>query len=68
MLRGALPAPVDYKELELIGKTLNMPKEEVYSIWEMRMKQILESAGMNIYSNSGLVNSMFDCAKKHLLK
>ena len=68
ILRGALPVPVDYKELELIGKTLNMPPEEIYSIWETRMKQILESAGMNIYSNSSLINSMFDCAKKQILK
>lgn len=68
MLRGALPMPIDYKELELIGRTLNMPKEEIYGIWETRLKQVLESAGMNIYSNSGLVNSMFDCAKKYLMK
>ena len=68
ILRGALPVPIDYKELQLIGKTLNMPKEEVYMIWENRLKQVLESAGMNIYSNSELINSMFDCAKKHLMK
>jgi len=68
ILRGALPVPIDYKELQLIGKTLNMPSEEVYSIWENRMKQALQSAGMNIYSNSELVNTMFDCAKKYILK
>ena len=68
ILRGALPIPIDYKELKLIGKTLNMPDEEVYMIWENRVKQVMESAGMNVYSNSGLINSMFDCAKKHLLK
>ena len=67
ILRGALPIPIDYKDLQLIGKTLNMPKEEIYSIWEMRLKQVLESAGMNIYSNSELVNSMFDCAKKQIM-
>lgn len=66
MLRGALPLPIDYKELKLIGKTLNMPDDEVYSIWESRVKQVLELAGMNIYSNSGLVSSMFECAKKYL--
>ena len=67
VLRGALPVPVDYKELNLIGKTLGMPKEEVYSMWEARMRQALESAGMNIYSNSGLVEEMFSCAKKYLM-
>ena len=68
ILRGALPLPIDYKELNLIGKTLNMPKEETYNLWENRMKQVLESAGMNIYSNTELINSMFSCAKKYLLK
>ena len=50
VLRGALPLPIDYKELKMIGKTLNMPEEEIYSLWETRMKQVIESAGMNIYA------------------
>ena len=68
ILRGALPMHIDFKEILLIGKTLNMPQEEVYSIWENRMKQVLESAGMNIYANSEIVNSMFDCAKHEIMK
>jgi hypothetical protein len=68
VLRGAMPLPIDFKEISLIGKTLNMPVEEMYSLWELRMKQVLESAGMNIYSNSELVNSMFECAKKQVMK
>ena len=67
ILRGALPLPIDYKELKLIGKTLNIPQEEIYHLWENRIKQVLESAGMNIYSNSGLIESMFECAEKYLL-
>ena len=67
ILRGALPLPIDYKELKLIGTTLNIPKEEIYTLWENRVKQVLESAGMNIYSNSELINSMFECAEKYLL-
>ena len=66
ILRGALPVPIDYKELKLIGTTLNMPDEEIYNIWENRVKQVLESAGMNICSNTGLISTMFDCAKKYL--
>ena len=68
ILRGTMPIPIDYKELELIGKTLNMPQEEIFSIWESRLKQILQSGGMNIYSNSELVNTMIDCAKDFILK
>ena len=67
ILRGALPIPIDYKELKLIGKTLNMPDEEVYNMWEQRIKQVLESAGMNVYANSGFLTSMLDCARNYLL-
>ena len=67
ILRGALPIPIDYKELKLIGKTLNMPDEELYNMWEQRIKQVLESAGMNVYANSGLLTSMLDCARNYLL-
>ena len=67
ILRGALPLPIDYKELKLIGKTLNMPEDEIYKLWENRVKQVLESSGMNIYANSGLITTMFDCARKYLL-
>ena len=67
ILRGALPIPIDYKDLKLIGKTLNMPDEEVYNMWEQRIKQVLESAGMNVYANSGLLTSMLDCARNYLL-
>ena len=68
MLRGAIPLPIDFKELQLIGRTLNMSKDEIYNMWEIRMKQVLESAGMNIYANSELVNTIFDCVKKSLNK
>ena len=68
VLRGALPVPVDYNELALIGKTLNMPVDAVYSLWETRMKQVLQSAGMDIYSNTLLLDSMFECAKKQIIK
>ena len=68
ILRGGMPLPIDFKELYLIGKTLNMPIDEIYSIWETRMKQVLESAGMNVYANSALVDSMFECAKKQIIK
>ena len=67
MLRGAFPLPIDYKELKLIGTTLGLEENDIYDIWETRVKQVLESSGMNIYSNSELINAMFNCAKKHLL-
>ena len=48
LLRGALPIPLDYKELKMIGKVLNMPDEDIYNLWEQRAKQVMESGGMNI--------------------
>ena len=67
ILRGTLPMPIDYKELSMIGQVLDLTKGEVYELWEQRMKQVLETNGMNIYSNSALVNSMFECVKKSVL-
>lgn len=66
ILRGAMPIPLDYKELSMIGQVLDLSVEEIYNIWENRVKQVLETSGMNIYSNASLVNSMFDCAKKYI--
>lgn len=66
MLRGTLPIPIDFKELTMIAQVLDLSKDDVYSMWEKRMKQVLESNGMNIYSNATLINSMFDCAKRYI--
>lgn len=66
ILRGALPLPIDYKDLSMIGQVLDLSSEETYEIWENRVKQVLETGGMNIYSNAALVNSMFECAKKYI--
>ena len=66
VLRGAMPIPLDFKELSMIGQVLDLSTEEIYTIWENRVKQVLEASGMNIYSNAALVNSMFDCAKKYI--
>ena len=66
MLRGALPVPIDYTELNMIGKILGMEKNEVFDIWENRFKQVMETGGMNIYSNTELVETMLSCARKYI--
>ena len=66
MLRGSLPIPIDFKELLMIAQELELNQEDIYSMWEKRMKQVLEANGMNIYANAALVNAMFDCAKKYI--
>ena len=66
MLRGSYPLPIDFKELKMIGETLDLDKEDIYNLWEERLKQVLESNGMNLVSNSALLNSMFECARKYI--
>lgn len=66
ILRGILPVPIDYKELSMIGQVLDLSQEEIYNIWEKRIKQVLEINGMNIYANAALINVMFDCAKRFI--
>jgi hypothetical protein len=66
MLRGALPIPIDFKELTMIAQVLDISKDDIYAIWEKRVKQVLETNGMNIYSNAALINTMFDCAKNYI--
>ena len=66
ILRGALPIPIDFKELQLIGQVLDLGKDEIYAIWEKRLRQVLEINGMNTNANAALVNTMFDCAKKYI--
>ena len=67
ILRGSLPIPIDYKELTMLAQVLELDRDEIYNMWETRMKQILETNGMNLSANTMLVNSMFECAKKQLL-
>jgi transcriptional regulator with XRE-family HTH domain len=66
ILRGASPLPIDLKELMMIAQILDLKKDEIYPLWENRVKQVLENAGMNINANSALINTMFDCAKKFI--
>ena len=66
MLRGAYPIPIDFKELTMIGQILDLDKNDIYNIWEERIKQVLETNSMNINSNAALLNSMFECARKYI--
>ena len=68
MLRGAYPIPIDFKELTMIGQILELDKDDIYNIWEERIKQVLETNGMNLNSNAELIKSMFECAKRYIKK
>lgn len=66
ILRGAYPVPIDFKELSMIGQILELDKNDIYNIWEERIKQVLETNGMNLNNNAALINTMFDCARKYI--
>ena len=66
MLRGAYPLPIDFKELLMIGKTLDLDKIDIYNLWEERIKQVLETNGMNLSANAAFVNAMLECARKYV--
>lgn len=66
MLRGAMPIPTDWKELQAISHILGISTEEIYPYWENRVKQIFSNSGMNLQSNAILINTMFNCAKKYI--
>lgn len=66
ILRGARPIPLDWKELTLIAQVLDVSKEEIYPFWEARLRQLMQNSGMNIQSNSELINTMFACARDYV--
>lgn len=66
LLRGANPLPIDFKELSMIAQVLDLKKDEIYPLWENRMRQVLEACGMNMNTNAALITTMFECAKKFI--
>ena len=66
ILRGAAPIPADWQELQTISRILNIKTEDIYPYWENRVKQILSNSGINLQSNSSLINTMFGCAKDYI--
>lgn len=66
ILRGARPIPLDWKELSLIAQVLDIDKEEIYPYWEDRARQLFQTSGMNLQANQGLIDAMFDCARKYV--
>lgn len=68
ILRGANPIPLDWKELSLIAQVLDIRDEDIYPYWELRLRNLMQAAGVNMQSNAGLINTMFDCARNYIEK
>ena len=60
--RSAIKAGKESSKEEI----LELDKNDIYNIWEERVKQVLETNGMNLNNNAALINSMFECARKHI--
>lgn len=64
--RGAEPLPLDWNYLSSITEVLEVSAKEIYPYWQTRMQQYLMAGGIDIMSNSQLVNAMFNGAKSYL--
>lgn len=64
--RGAEPLPLDWNHLSSIIEVLGTSAKDIYPYWQSRMQQYLICGGIDIFSNTGLFNAMFDAAKVYL--
>lgn len=64
--RGAEPLSLDWSHLSTIAEVLEVPTKEIYPYWQSRMQQYLLCGGIDMITNSGLINAMFDGAKSYL--
>ena len=66
IMRGALPLPLDWNELKIIGNVLQISNEELYPFWEARLKSLLKVSGVNLRENQELFDNIFSCAEKYI--
>ncbi|MBQ2644167.1 helix-turn-helix transcriptional regulator [bacterium] len=66
IMRGAIPVPLDWNELKLIGNVLQISNDELYPFWEKRLKDVLKISGVNVRENQELIDKMFACAEKYI--
>lgn len=64
--RGAEPLTLDWSHLSSIAEVLDVQTKDIYPYWQSRMQQYFVCGGIDIITNTGLINSMFDGAKSYL--
>lgn len=64
--RGAEPLPLDWNQLASIAEILDLSPKEIYPYWQARLQQYLVIGGIDLFANTGLINSMFEGAKGYL--
>ena len=65
MLRGVKPLPINLNEIKLIGKILKITEDEIFNLWENRIKEILEENMMNLEGNKLFLIEVFKSAKEN---
>ncbi len=68
LLRGARPLPLDWEDVSVLAKILDVDKKEIYQYWELRFKQLLKTSGFNLDANKELAEEMFNCARNYIRK
>lgn len=66
ILRGARPLPLDWDFVKTIGNVLDADENNMFELWEKRLKQLLNTAGFNMDSNEQLAKEMFKCAENYI--
>lgn len=64
--RGSETLPLDWNHLSSIADVLEVPAKDIYPYWQARMQQYLVLGGIDIFANTGLINSMFEGVKSYL--
>lgn len=64
--RGALPLPLDWKNLMNMCQILDVSAEEIFPYWQSRMQQHLIAGGIDAIANSELLDAMFEAARKEI--
>lgn len=64
--RGATTLPLDWNELMNIAEILEIRPEEIYPYWQSRMQKYLMVGGIDVFTNTGIINAMFNGAKEYL--
>lgn len=67
IMRGAMPIPLDWNELKLIGNVLQITNSELFPLWKNRLKDVLTTSGMNIRNNQNLTERMLECAEEYIM-
>jgi len=64
--RGALPLPLDWNNLMNMCYILDVSADEIFPYWQSRMQQHMIAGGVDVISNTDLVEAMFEAARKQI--